>query len=172
MSNFMILGPAAESAKTSQEQAQGDDHSTDAAADSNGNQQHQRAEKDGIISEEDCVRGIAHVARLVALGVLTPSKANTIRRCLARHLAVSQKQVEASRKRRRERRCPRYPEKRPPVAQSAGALVEPVPDRHDHENANGGYVILRQSCGRWPIGKLGSLIQEVMEDIDGSIQLV
>jgi hypothetical protein len=78
----MILGPAAESAKTSQEQAQGDDHSTDAAADSNGNQQHQRAEKDGIISEEDCVRGIAHVARLVALGVLTPSKANTIRASL------------------------------------------------------------------------------------------
>jgi hypothetical protein len=42
-------------------------------------QQQQRAGQSDVPSDEECLRNIAHTARLVALGILKPAAANTIR---------------------------------------------------------------------------------------------
>jgi hypothetical protein len=76
MSNLMIPGPGAEPEKTGQDQTHTDTH--DAKSDDrHGHRQH--SGKADIPTEEDCLRAIAHAARLAALGVFKPSVANTVR---------------------------------------------------------------------------------------------
>ncbi len=76
MSNLMIPGPGAEPEKGGQDQAQNDAHG--AGADRRHGQQ-QRTGKADIPSEDDCLRAIAQVARLAALGMFKPAVANTVR---------------------------------------------------------------------------------------------
>ena len=78
MSNLMIPASGAEPEKGAQQETHNDAHGAGADG-QHGQQQHQRAGQPDIPSEEDCLRAIAHVARLAALGMFKPSVANTIR---------------------------------------------------------------------------------------------
>ena len=99
-SNLMIPGPGSEPEKGGHQEAHND--ARDAGADGQHGQQHeqqqdQRAGQSDIPSEEDCLRAIAHVARLAALGMLKPAVANTIRssfRDILQHYKSKAKEAE------------------------------------------------------------------------------
>jgi hypothetical protein len=71
---LMIPGPGAEPEKDGRQEAHNNARGAGA-----GQQPHQRAGQSDIPSEEDCLRAIAQVARLAALGMFKPAVANTIR---------------------------------------------------------------------------------------------
>ncbi len=74
----MIPGPdTAEAAKTGNQEAQGNNNS--GTADDDRSQRHEHSKKTGIPSENDCLRAIAQMAGLVALGLLEPAQANSAR---------------------------------------------------------------------------------------------
>ena len=96
MSNLMISGPGgAEPEKTGNEQAQGNSRGEAAGR----HRQQRQSKKSGIPSVEDCLRAIAQVPGLVAIGLLEASKANAIRaayRDILAHHKSKAKEVEKS----------------------------------------------------------------------------
>ena len=78
MSSLMIPAPGAEPEKGGHQEAHNDARGTGADG-QHGQQQQQRAAQSDIPSEEDCLRGIAQVGRLAALGMFKPAVANAIR---------------------------------------------------------------------------------------------
>ena len=106
MSNLMIPGSGAEPEKLIQDRAQQDanrdaDANREARADREAGadrRQHRTSGESGDIpTEEDCLRAIAHTARLAVLGVIKPSVANVTRssfRDILQHHKAKAKEAE------------------------------------------------------------------------------
>ena len=76
MANFMIPAPGeAEPDRPGKEQTQGNDSGDG----TRGHRQSRSARKPPIPSEEQCLQALTQLAGLVALGLLKPAQANTIR---------------------------------------------------------------------------------------------
>jgi hypothetical protein len=97
MTTLLIPGPdGAEPQKNGNPEAQGDE---DGAAADDRQRHPNRAKHDSIPSETDCLRAIAHVAGLVAMGLLEPAQGNSIRasyREILAHYKSKAKEAEKS----------------------------------------------------------------------------
>ena len=95
MSDLVIPGPDAEPEKSRKKQSGGAGRDTDGA--DRQRQQHARATNGHIPTEKECLAAIARVAGLVAMGILKPAAANTIRssyRDILQHYKAKDQEAE------------------------------------------------------------------------------